>query len=101
MVAALHDSVLELPSYTPPPIASEKSEHTSSLETGKGRKWLVLKVKSRGNASSLPLYYEKDIISGRVELDLEKGETIKGVVVSVGHPLLPEPNDNSYMEFVG
>lgn len=84
MVAPLHDSALEQSSYTAPPLASERSEHSSSLENGQGRKWLILAVKSRSaNAASLPLYYEKDVISGRVELDLDKPETIKGVVVSV------------------
>lgn len=88
MVASLHDDALELPGYSSsvtPQRSTNRAEHVYFLENNKGRKWLSISVKSRStSASSLPLYYEKDIITGRVELDLDKSETIKGVVVTVG-----------------
>ncbi|TFK40190.1 hypothetical protein BDQ12DRAFT_772139 [Crucibulum laeve] len=80
----------ELPSYSsvsaqkksPTPVAGG-SEHSKSLEND-GRKWLSLYVKSRsGNSSTLPVFLEGDSISGRVEIDLQKAETIKGIVIEV------------------
>lgn len=91
MVAPLHDDALELPGYltnASPQRSADRTEHTYSLENSKARKWLVLTVKSRAaNATSLPTYYEKDIISGRVELDLDTPETIKGIFVTVSPSL--------------
>ena len=59
-------------------------EHHSFLEGGKGRKWLNLFVTSRSpDATSLPVFVEGDAISGRVEVDLEKSESSKGVTVAV------------------
>ncbi|KAF7976619.1 hypothetical protein HWV62_2292 [Athelia sp. TMB] len=100
MVAPLHDAALELPDYAAPPLASEKSEYSSSLENARGRKWLILAVKSRSaSPTSLPLYFEKDVITGRVELDLDKPETIKGVIVSVkGCITVVGQNEESFLD---
>jgi hypothetical protein len=99
-IAKTQGQVLEepdaLPSYahvreqqqqhsTPVPVTS--GEHQRSLETAKGKKWLTLFVKSRANNSSLPIFLEGDIVSGRVELDLDKAESSKGVTVTVSVPL--------------
>jgi hypothetical protein len=81
----------ELPGYTrrAPSVASRSTiagnaESSCSLEDTKGRKWLSLFVKSRTpNPKSLPIFYERDVINGRVELDLKKSETIKAVTISV------------------
>jgi len=75
---------------TPVGAASGSGEHQRSLETAKGKKWLTLFVKSRANNSSLPVFLEGDIVSGRVELDLDKAESSKGVtvIVSLSFPVL-------------
>ena len=60
------------------------SEHWKYLERGKDQKWLSLFVKSRSrNAASMPMFFEDDDISGRVEVDLDKAESVKGVSISV------------------
>lgn len=104
-MTTLHDAALELPGYSAnapqQPIAAQ-SDHSYALETTKGKKWLSLFVKSRSNdPKSLPLFYEKDVVSGRIELDLEKSETIKGLVISVGDiPCLFEIGHCSYLSQV-
>jgi len=68
-----------------PPI---RSEHRYCLTKGKGkgndRPWLTLAVSSRSpKPKLLPLFIGKDSISGTVELDFEKPETIREVKVTV------------------
>lgn len=59
-------------------------EHHRFLEDTKGKKWLSMFVQSRAsNAASLPVFFEGDTISGRVEVDLDKAESSKGVTISV------------------
>jgi hypothetical protein len=54
------------------------------LET-KGRPWLLIFIKSRAaNAGSLPYFLQGDTVAGRVELDIEKAESLKAVSVAVG-----------------
>ncbi|KAF8802487.1 hypothetical protein BYT27DRAFT_7341372 [Phlegmacium glaucopus] len=77
----------ELPSYTrvqtqQSPISG--SVHERYLGEGKYRKWLSLSVKSSSrDAGSMPVFFEDDDISGQVEVDLEKAESIKGVTISI------------------
>lgn len=64
------------------------SEHQCCLTNGKGKghdqPWLSLFVGSRSPQSKLlPLFIGNDSISGTVELDLEKPETIREVKVTV------------------
>lgn len=67
-------------------------EHHKYLETGKGKKWLSMFVKSRAtSAASLPVFFEGDTISGRVELDLDKAESSKGVSITVSESLICIP----------
>lgn len=74
----------ELPSYGD---VGGRSEYSCCLES-KGHKWLSLFVPSRAiNSISLPSFDEGDVISGRVELDLEKAEAVKGIVISVSRLL--------------
>lgn len=87
MATSLHDDALELPGYSRG-VGSRRSvdhfDHEYSLENSKGHKWLSMSVKSRStDPRSLPIYYERDIVTGRVQLNLDKPENIKGVVVSV------------------
>jgi hypothetical protein len=78
----------ELPGYsTGPLVVSQaviwRSEHVRSLEN-KGRPWISLFVKSRlTNPTLAPQFLGCDDISGRVELDLDKSETVKAVTISV------------------
>jgi hypothetical protein len=65
-----------------------RSKHQYCLTNGKGkgngRPWLTLCVSSRSpKPKFLPLFIGKDSISGTVELDLEKPETIREVKVTV------------------
>ncbi|ESK95335.1 hypothetical protein Moror_3907 [Moniliophthora roreri MCA 2997] len=63
--------------------SAERFEHSYSLDR-RGHKWLSMFVTSRSRSSmSAPVYIEGDTINGRVELDLDRPETIKGVVVAV------------------
>ncbi|KIM40543.1 hypothetical protein M413DRAFT_445985 [Hebeloma cylindrosporum] len=91
----VHDEPDDLPSYarvreqqqqqqsTPVPATSGFGEHQRSLETAKGKKWLTQFVKSRANNNSLPIFLEGDIVSGRVELNLDKAESSKGLTVTI------------------
>ncbi|KAJ7104002.1 hypothetical protein B0H15DRAFT_942036 [Mycena belliarum] len=81
----------ELPGYTaraapqagPAAAGASRTEHKWSLES-KGRAWLFLFVHSRSpTATSPPFYFEGDSVSGRVELDLDKSESLKGVVIGI------------------
>jgi hypothetical protein len=90
-VAANQDrSEAELPRYTSnssstASLAPALTEHTFTLEDGKGRPWVWLTVKSRAREKKTwPLYYERDIINGTVEVDFDKVDGAKGVAVAVG-----------------
>ncbi|KAA1477189.1 hypothetical protein DENSPDRAFT_884883 [Dentipellis sp. KUC8613] len=83
---------LTLPSYSlasAPSIAQSlstpyQSEHQYSLENSKGLPWASLHIRSRSPSShSLPLYFEHDVISGSVSLDLGKPDGIRGVMITV------------------
>lgn len=88
---------VELPKYSARPSLGsqgsvERSEHVYSLENSKGHKWVSLSVKSRSaNPNAPPLFLEGDIITGRVDLDLDKPENIKAVMISV----------SKYIDFFG
>jgi hypothetical protein len=65
-----------------------RTQHQYCLTDGKGkgndRPWLTLRVKSRSPKSKLlPLFIGKDSISGVVELELAKPETVREVKVTV------------------
>ncbi|KZS92454.1 hypothetical protein SISNIDRAFT_510742 [Sistotremastrum niveocremeum HHB9708] len=66
-----------------------RSEHVYTLETGsKPKAWLLLKVNSKAkDPKSLPLFFDNDKITGKVELDLEKTEHIQGVTLTVSETL--------------
>lgn len=73
-----------------------RTQHRYSLTNGnyngKGndKAWLTLLVNSRSpKPKLLPLFFGKDAISGRVELELAKPETVREVKVTVraGFPL--------------
>lgn len=68
---------------------SIRTRHRYCLTGGKGKgnhkPWLTLLVNSRSpRPKSLPLFIGKDAISGTVELDLPKPETVREVKVTVG-----------------
>ena len=61
-----------------------ETEHAYELKNTKGRAWLNLRLRSRApNKSSLPLFMTEDEIKGEVQVDLEKAESSKGVVIAV------------------
>ena len=56
---SLHDNAMELPGYfiNTPQRTAAPSDHSYALETAKGKKWLLLFVKSRSNdPKSLPIF---------------------------------------------
>ncbi|KDR85823.1 hypothetical protein GALMADRAFT_234914 [Galerina marginata CBS 339.88] len=78
----LHNPTMQ--TAPPPAGVGVAREHHSFLETAKGRKWLSMSVKSRAtSAASLPIFFEGDTISGRVMVDLDQEEHIKGVSISI------------------
>lgn len=65
-----------------------RTQHQYCLANGKGkgddRPWLTLRVSSRSPKSKLlPLFIGKDSISGIVELEFAKPETVREVKVTV------------------
>lgn len=86
-----------LPEYdgSSPQLASgenEWGEQTYSLEDNKGRTWLWLKITSRAVAKNdknvLPLFFERDTVRGTVEIDFDKADGSKGIVVAVSLVLI-------------
>ncbi|KAJ3554715.1 hypothetical protein NM688_g2961 [Phlebia brevispora] len=82
------DQDTELPAYTGRGASSsqagELSEHTYKLEDSKGRPWIWLTVKSRAkDKKTWPLFYERDVIQGTVEVDFDKTDGAKGVSIGV------------------
>ena len=75
----------ELPSYE---TQQRGPEHQRSLERGNNQKWLSLFVRSGAkDASSMPMFFENDDILGRVEIEIDKPESVKGVTISVSFDL--------------
>ncbi|THH15562.1 hypothetical protein EW146_g4934 [Bondarzewia mesenterica] len=61
-----------------------RCQHRYSLETSKGRPWVTLTVHSRSpNSNLLPLFFERDIISGSISLDLAKPDSIRSINISI------------------
>ncbi|KAF8123480.1 hypothetical protein EV363DRAFT_1228821 [Boletus edulis] len=84
----------ELPRYSEAPSsttagsssndARTRSEHSISLQDSKGFKWLALTVSSRAPTSaSPPVFYEGDVVSGQVDLDVLKSESIRGISIKI------------------
>ena len=83
-------SQLFLPSAASIPSAGStiRTEHLYSLTNGNGKSndkpWLLLMMTSRSPKSEyLPMFIGKDIIAGKVELELPKPENIREVLVTV------------------
>ncbi|KAJ7707366.1 hypothetical protein B0H17DRAFT_1032510 [Mycena rosella] len=82
------DADSELPGYTrraavPALLGASRSEHKYSLET-KGRHWLFIHVKSRSPSSaSAAFFLEGDTVAGRVDLDIDKAEAVKGISIAI------------------
>ncbi|TBU40330.1 hypothetical protein BD309DRAFT_967722 [Dichomitus squalens] len=72
----------DLPTYSARSRA-QFTEQTFQLEDTKSRGWLWLKVNSRSKANQLPLFYDRDTLSGTVEIDFDKVDGAKTVTVSV------------------
>ena len=64
--------------------AGELTEHTYQLEDSRGRPWIWLSVKSRAkDKKTWPLFYERDVIQGTVEVDFDKTDGAKAVSIGV------------------
>lgn len=85
------DSDPELPAYarraTHPPTAVpevQRTEHHYDLSTGSGKPWATLTVLSRSpSPQQLPTFLEGDKIEGSVKLNLESGDHISSISMSV------------------
>lgn len=81
----------ELPPYTrrntltqPVNLRREPTEHVFQLSDGKPKPWVTLKIYSSAKSSkSLPTFFEKEDITGQVELDAERGDSIQAVTAVV------------------
>ena len=81
----------ELPPYTrrntltqPINLHREPTEHVFQVADGKSRPWITLRVFSSAKSSrSLPTFFEKENITGRLELDAERGDSIQAVTAMV------------------
>jgi NAD-dependent oxidoreductase involved in siderophore biosynthesis len=78
----------ELPSYEMQQSPVRGPEYQRSLERGNNQKWLTLFVRSGAkDAASMPMFFENDDISGRVEIGLDKAESVKSVTITVSFDL--------------
>ena len=48
------------------------------------------------DASSMPMFFENDDISGRVEIDLDKAESVKSITITVSFSILHSFLSNSF-----
>ncbi|PSR81578.1 hypothetical protein PHLCEN_2v6344 [Hermanssonia centrifuga] len=80
-----NDSDAELPGYTRTASTSTSTEeHVYKLDDSKGRPWIWLHVKSRArDKKTWPLFYERDVIQGTVEVDFDKTDGAKAVSIGV------------------
>lgn len=77
-----------LPEYEPSnaPIRPRRvlfAERVFTLDNSKGKPWAFLKINSRGSSQSAPNFFEGDLITGTVELDLDKAETFSAIILEV------------------
>lgn len=64
----------------------ERQSHEISLQNANKHKWAALRFRSWApSPKSLPVFFEGQKISGQVELDLPKPESIKSINLSVRH----------------
>lgn len=81
----------ELPPYTrrntltqPINLRREPTEHIFQVADGKSKPWITLRVFSSAKSSkSLPTFFEKENITGRLELDAERGDSIQAITAMV------------------
>lgn len=81
----------ELPPYTrrnsliqPVAVRRDATEHIFQLSDGKSKPWITLKVQSSAKSSrSLPTFFEKENITGQLELFAEKGDSIQSISATV------------------
>ena len=77
-----------LPRYSRASFSSVQSvellEHTYTLQDSKGRPFITLHVKSRAkDKKTWPLFCERDVIHGAVEVDFDKTDGAKAVSIAV------------------
>ncbi|KDR78972.1 hypothetical protein GALMADRAFT_63777 [Galerina marginata CBS 339.88] len=81
----------ELPPYTrrntltqPVNFRRDPTEHVFQLADGKSRPWITLKLYSSAKSSkSLPTFFEKENITGLLELEAERGDSIQAITATV------------------
>ncbi|KAI0067293.1 hypothetical protein BV25DRAFT_1795158 [Artomyces pyxidatus] len=82
-----NQSATAIPTPTVSPTISPTSislQHTYSLRNNSGRIWLSLLFRSRAqDIKHMPLFFDRDTLTGEVHLDLDKAETLKGLTIGI------------------
>ncbi|KJA16442.1 hypothetical protein HYPSUDRAFT_147727 [Hypholoma sublateritium FD-334 SS-4] len=81
----------ELPAYTrrntltqAVNLRRDPTEHVFQAADGKSKPWITLRVFSSAKSSkSLPTFFEKENVNGKLEIDAERGDSIQAVTAVV------------------
>ncbi|CAA7267040.1 unnamed protein product [Cyclocybe aegerita] len=98
----------ELPAYSrrntlaqpiPAGLRREPTEHVFQSAEGKNRPWITLRVYSSAkSARSLPTFFEKENINGKLEVDAVRGDSIQAITVVVTGRIITGSNiDDSFV----
>ncbi|KAF5342240.1 hypothetical protein D9611_001661 [Ephemerocybe angulata] len=99
----------ELPAYSrrqnthrPQPIVRrEPTEHTFVLTEGKSSPWITLKLRSSAKSSkSLPTYFEKETITGQLEVNAERGDSIQAITATLSGRIISGAGSNDCFVFL-
>jgi hypothetical protein len=91
------------PTYTSSLSTPFRTQHCYSLDRSNRKPWVSLIIHSRSPSSNmLPLFYEHDVITGSVSLDLTKPDNIRDIDVTVSvstfilHSIVVYPYNRAY-----
>ncbi|TFK27772.1 hypothetical protein FA15DRAFT_685673 [Coprinopsis marcescibilis] len=98
----------ELPAYSrrrhsisPPQPHREPTEHTFELLDGKNKPWITLKLFSSAKSSkSLPTFFEKEKITGKLELTAERGDSIQAITAIVSGRIISGASSSESFVFL-
>lgn len=77
-----HHNSRSQPSHQQP--RRELTEHVFELSEGKSKPWAILTLNSSAKSSkSLPTFFEKENITGKLEVTAERGDSIQAITVTV------------------
>jgi hypothetical protein len=77
-----HHNSRSQPSHQQP--RRELTEHVFELSEGKSKPWAILTLNSSAKSSkSLPTFFERENITGKLEVIAERGDSIQAIIVTV------------------